>query len=1060
MHQWESDLQNPRIFGRNKERPHTTLIPFHDMSVAIANDPMKSQYFKSLNGKWKFNWANSPKSRPVLFYEENFEDSAWKSIDVPSNWQCKGYGIPIYTNVRYPKSVKIRSPPKIDMKYNPVGSYRKEFIVPEEWEEKEIFLHFAGVKSAFYLWINGKMVGYSQGSMCPAEFNVSKYLKKGRNLLCAEVYRWSDGSYLEDQDMWRFSGIFRDVFLYCTPKVHIRDYTLEPLFSDDFKHIDLKISVFASNYLNSPSKAERMNVDEAKKGVYTLEVHLFDKNGKRFGHDPIVGSYINLEPGEESQTIMNLHLHDIKLWSAETPYLYQFIFVLKNPEMKIVEVEQVKYGFRTVKIENRQLLVNNTPILLKGINRHEHDPENGRAITRELMLKDIKLLKQYNINAVRTSHYPNHPYWYELCDKFGIYVIDEANIESHGIRKRIPDSRLEWEDVCIDRMQRMMHRDKNHPSVIIWSLGNEAGMGNVFVKMKEEALKIDSSRPYHYEGDFTTGIVSDIYSTMYSSPMALKNQAEGKKFEHTDVFKKNKIAPSVFQDKPIMLCEYEHSMGNSTGHIKEYWEIIREYPHCIGGFIWDFVDQGIKQQTTEGPSYWKYGGDFGDKPNDGTFCLNGIVFPDRTPHPAVEEVKKVYQPVIFKEDFLTAGKIKIFNENSFMGLQNFVLEWSLTRNGRPIQSGQIQNIKIPPLTEEQITIPFTQPSLIQNSIYHMNLKLKLRNSTIWASKDFIVAHEQFRMPFRNLELNQLPEEKMASLQVLNKTEEIQVGNDQFTIKINKKSGYITHYSFKHHDVILKPLQLNFSRAKTDNDLGISNFVSILNRKSVWERFNKKSKVKQTDIEYITESNVKVVFSIDSKLLIEPLSLIYQILGNGEVIIDLSITPRKEMIRIGMQTEISSKFSSIKWFGRGPHENYWDRKSAAEMGIYESPIEEFIHPYIKPQENGNRCDTKWAVFVNSSNQGIAIVGKPAFDFSVWPYSQKDLASSSHSHEMPKRENFTLNIDYKQKGLGGTDSWGSKPLFQYTLPPKQKYSYGFRISPKLFLNKFIEEIAYKS
>jgi len=619
----QNDWENEQIIGINKEAPHSQYVPYSSLSQSTADVAVNSPYLLSLNGIWKFNWVKHPNLRPVDFYRDDYDVKAWDDIDVPSCWEMKGYGTPIYSNVTYPHE---RNPPKIlgnppanytqAKEPDPVGSYRRDFTLPADWSGKQVLIHFDGVMSAFYLWINGQKVGYSEGSMTPAEFDVTKYLKPGINSVSAEVYRWSDGSYLEDQDFWRLSGIYRDVYLYAVPKIHLWDFSLKGAFNDDLTRADLNIDLTFRNAGGS--------------GSNTCDVFL-----SKYGQVPDMKNPLVSIPVKQVSTKTGLKISKSVavdrplLWSAEIPNLYQVTFVLKDASGNTSEVISTPWGFRKIEIKDQQLWVNGKNILIKGVNRHEHDPFTGRYVSLEVMKRDVELFKQFNINTVRTSHYPNHPDFYKLCDIYGVYVIDEANVESHGMgygEASLAKNPL-WQKAHIDRVVRMVERDKNHPSIIIWSMGNEAGGGVNFEASRDAIKARDTERPVHYERN---NEVADIESTMY--PALDRLEQAGKKDD----------------PRPFLMCEYAHAMGNAVGNLKEYWEVINSYKRLIGGCIWDWVDQGLAKPVPgkEGEYFFAYGGDFGDQPNDGNFCINGLTTPDRQITPKMYEVKKVYQNVV------------------------------------------------------------------------------------------------------------------------------------------------------------------------------------------------------------------------------------------------------------------------------------------------------------------------------------------------------------------------------------------------------------------------------
>ncbi|MHA2180756.1 MAG: glycoside hydrolase family 2 TIM barrel-domain containing protein, partial [Promethearchaeota archaeon] len=828
------DWENAEMIGQNKEPAHNTLIPYKDLETALSGNRENSKFYKILNGNWKFHWVRSPAERPRNFYEIKYNLDDWDEIKVPSNWQMHGYGTPIYLNVVYPRSINTKEIPKINHEYNPVGSYRTEFEIPQEWIDREVFIHFDGVKSAFYIWINGEKVGYSQGSMTPAEFNITKYIQKGKNVLAVEVYRWSDGSYLEDQDMWRFSGIYRDVYLFTSPQVHIRDFFVHSKFDEFYQDAILKIKATIHNCSSN-------NVDD-----YKVEVSLLNEEKKYIGSEILITDSISVNSDTEEIVEIQINIEKPKKWSAEVPYLYNLILKLKNSMDEIIEVEQCKFGFREVKIgEDGGFYINGKSIKFKGVNRHEHDPVHGRAIPYDRMVQDIILLKQNNINAVRTSHYPDHPKWYDLCDQYGLYIIDECNLETHGLRDILPKSDPQWTDACVDRMLSMVERDKNHPCIIMWSLGNEAGMGDNFKKMKKETLKIDSTRPIHYEQDFNNE-VSDVISYMYYPSYTLERMLENR--EYGRVGKLNKIKEGI--EKPYMLCEYVHAMGNSLGNLRDYWDIFEKFPNAIGGFIWDFIDQGLCKTSENGNEFWGYGGDFGDKQNDNNFCINGVVFPDRRPHPALFEVKKVYQNIVVFPVDLTNGKIKILNNFNFKSLDFVDIRWELSANGIKIQEGKMDRLYIKPTDSQDVILPFSPPKLLSNTEYHLKLIFSLGDDTPWAKKGHILAWDQFKIPYDipiepHLEFNDL-----KNILVKESENALVIKGENFNVTINKISGVIESYSFHNKELLTSALIPNFWRAQTDNDRLFFQRAGLQNFDKKWKEASNKRVTCKVEYEQI------------------------------------------------------------------------------------------------------------------------------------------------------------------------------------------------------------------
>jgi len=1008
-----NDWENPKMFGQNREPAHCTLIPYEDHKQALRDKPARSPYYLSLNGIWKFHWVRKPTDRPNDFFKPGVDIRWWKNIPVPSNIELQGYDIPIYINAGYPFPT---NPPRISHDYNPVGSYRRDFEIPSLWQDRQVFIHFAGVKSAFYLWINGQKVGYSQGSMTPAEFNITPYIKPGKNIVAVEVYRWSDGSYLEDQDMWRFSGIYREVFLFATPSIHIRDFWVRCDLDHQYKNAELRVTPIIRNYRDQPSEPCK------------IDVTLYDRDGRIVEAKPSMKQDIEpIDPKTEKIVSLTAQVSNPYKWTAETPYLYTAVLTLRDQQNRILEVVHCWFGFRDVEIKEGQLLVNGVPITIKGVNRHEHDPDFGRAIPFSRMLKDIKILKQNNINAVRSSHYPDHPLWLDLCDRFGIYLIDEANIESHGMGYQ-PDRTLgnnpEWKEAHLDRAIRMVERDQNHPSVIIWSMGNEAGDGVNFEAISAWIHQRDSTRPVHYERAETHPHV-DIVSPMYAPIERIVEYAQ----QH--------------QTRPLILCEYAHAMGNSVGNLKEYWDAIETYKHLQGGFIWDFVDQGLRRKTTDGQEFWAYGGDYGDIPNDGNFCCNGIVQPDRKPNPSLYEVKKVYQYVKIQPLDLLHGTFQVMNKYDFINLDFLDISWELTENGLSLQKGQLDRLSTAPGKIGIITVPFKTPKLNPDSEYFLTVSFSLAHRTSWAEKGHVLAWEQFQLPFNVPALPYVDLEKLPELQFKETEQTVIVTGEGFTVTVGKASGLMEAWEVNGHPLIRAPLSPNFWRVPTDNDIG--NKMPL--RQGIWRNAGKertKAKVIVTRLKPQVVRLTALCFLLAGKSQFE---MSYTIYGNGDIIIETKLIPHPvlpDLPRLGMQVELSSETNMVTWFGRGPHETYWDRCTGAAVGRYQVPVEEQIHRYIRPQENGNKTDVRWVALTGKDGNGLLAVGMPLLYVSAWPYRMSDLEKGKHIHEPQNRGIITLNLDYKQMGVGGDNSWGALPHPEYRLPPKE-YSYRFRLTP---------------
>ena len=1021
------DWENPNVVERNKEPAHSTFLPYPNSAAARKGTRAASPFHQSLNGKWKFNWAPKPSKRPAEFYKPSFDVSGWKDIRVPSNWQLEGYGIPIYCNIPYsfkkdPPRV-MGTPPADWPAYNhrnPVGSYRREFTIPDAWKGRRVFIHFDGVNSAFYLWVNGKKVGYSQGSRTPAEFDITLYLKDGANVLAAEVYRYSDGSYLECQDFWRLSGIFRDVYLWSAGKLHVRDFHANATLDDNYRDGILSVELDVQNF---SGEAKKCSIDvellDAKGGkVASIEIDHADHAGAK-PRDKLIAPKIKIA-------------NPLK-WSAEHPNLYQLLITLKDAAGEVIEVVGCKVGFRRVEIKGGQLLVNGRAIYCKGVNRHEHDPVTGHYITRESMIRDIKLMKQHNINAVRTCHYPDDPKWYDLCDEFGIYLIDEANIESHGMGYG-PASlgkKPAWKKAHLERTIRMVERDKNHPSVIVWSLGNEAGDGINFEAASAWIHKRDPSRPVHYERAGKRPH-TDIVCPMYARIASL--EAYGSK-------------P---QTRPLILCEYAHAMGNSVGNLQDYWTVIEKHKHLQGGFIWDWVDQGLLKTSSpssaagaKGKTFWAYGGDYGDKPNDGNFCCNGLVQPDRRPNPSLMEVKKVYQNIKVVAADLSAGRVKIRNKYIFRNLDFVTASWELACNGKVIDTGALGKLEIEAGKTAEVTIPLKKPKLNPGGEYHLKVIFALAADTSWADKGHVVAWDQFKMPYKVPPSAGPDVAIMAKVKLAKSPEAFTVTGKGFSVTVGRKNGAITSFKSGQVELIAAPLEPNFWRVPIDNDRG----NKMPKRLSVWKNAGPTRKVTSVTAEQTGPKSVRITAEATLAAGNSTWRNVYTITGDGGVKVECGIKPSGKapnLPRIGMQLAIPAAFDTMTWFGRGPHETYMDRKTGGAVGRYSGRVGDLVHPYVRPQENANRTDVRWVTLTNARGVGLRAVGlSPALlSVSAWPYTMADLSAGRHTHDLPRRDTITVNIDHKQMGVGGDNSWGARPHGEYLLPAKS-YTYSFQL-----------------
>jgi beta-galactosidase len=1021
-------------------------MSFPDENTALSLSTKESPRYLSLNGPWKFSWVKTPSERPQGFYKLDYSCTEWDEIQVPGNWELQGFGVPIYTDTEYPFPA---NPPHIPHDNNPVGSYRRSFELPPGWESgHQVFLHFGGVRSAMYVWLNGQEVGYSQGSKTPAEFNITPFLETGENVLALEVYRYSDGSYLEDQDYWKISGIERDVYLIARPQIYIRDYFVQTDLDENYKSAVLKVDIAVTRDSSANAAAASSSASCVHK--LDLQLQLFDEFQRLVLEtvSPIAG----LNPGEEKKIALSCSLDTPRKWTAETPHLYQLLLTLKDGSGEVLECLPSRIGFREVEIKNGLLCLNGVPITLRGVNRHEHDPVTGRFVTEESMLDDIRLMKLFNINAVRTSHYPNVPRWYELCDQYGLYVIDEANIESHGMGYR-PDVTLgndpDWGPAHLDRTIRMVERDKNHPSVITWSLGNEAGDGVNFQETYNWIKKRDDSRPVQYEqADLRAH--TDIFCPMYARIHILADYATQKR------------------ERPLILCEYAHAMGNSVGNLKEYWDVINTHTQLQGGFIWDWVDQGILAKTPEDVEYWAYGGDFGppETPSSGNFCINGLVAPDRQLHPSIWEVKKVYQNIGFEPVDLQQGLVLIINRFDFLELDRFAGTWELWADDERLDQGVLAAGGIKPHTEKNIDLGLPRIHPEPGVEYFLNLSFKTKQAHELVPAGHEIAKEQFRLPFNR---PRAYTEESRSAKVLRERESERLilrGTEaDFTYIFDLAQGEWISLQVQGTEILKAGVPQdekigpspnvspgpapNFWRAPTDNDFG----NDMPQRQVVWKQAGQARVLEKLD----HRQNSNRDYLIEVTWYLPPVNsrfhTRYQVFGNGDIVVENHFVPDSkglpDLPRLGMQMILGEEFEHMTWYGRGPHESYWDRKTGAFVGFYTGTVWEQYHPYIRPQENGNKTDVRWAAFVNKDGVGLMVKGDPVLNVSAWHFYPQDLdpgprKQQRHATDIERKRLILLNLDFQQMGVGGDTSWGARPHPQYTLDI-QDYNYRFCLRP---------------
>lgn len=1000
------EWRNPEINAVNRAPMHTNYFAYESAETAGKGLKENSANFLSLNGTWKFNWVKDADMRPTDFWQTTFNDKGWDDFQVPAVWELNGYGNPLYLNIGYAWSNHFKNnPPEVPVEDNHVGSYRREIVVPASWKGKDIIAHFGSVTSNMYLWVNGKYVGYSEDSKLEAEFDLTPYLKPGqKNLIAFQVFRWCDGSYLEDQDFFRHSGVGRDCYLYARNKKRIQDIRVTP---------DLD-----ANYQNGS-----LAVNLTLKGNGAVDLELLDASGKQVSKATAKGNGIT-----------TLQVENPKKWSAETPYLYTLRASLQGSD----EIIPIKVGFRKIELKKDQVLVNGKAILFKGANRHELDPDGGYVVSRERMIQDIQVMKKFNLNAVRTCHYPDNNLWYELCDQYGLYVIAEANVESHGMGydeatlAKAPN----YKKAHLERNQRNIQRGFNHPSIIFWSLGNEAGDGDNFVACYEWIKKEDPSRPCQYEqarqNDHT-----DVFCPMYYGYDAMIKYGQ-----RTDA------------TKPLIQCEYAHAMGNSEGGFKEYWDIIRKYPNLQGGFVWDFVDQSCRWTGKNGVEIYAYGGDFNRfDPSDQNFCDNGLISPDRVPNPHMYEVGHIYQNIWTTPVDLSKGIVKVYNENFFRDLSAYYMEWQVLKGGKVMRTGRIENLNVGPQETAELTLDYGKTCECTEWLLNVSYKLKNREGLLPAGHE--VAKNQlvlspYKAPAMELKNAVAMNKETVAPQIIDNQENyLIVKGEHFVTEFGRKNGYLSKYEVNGTDMILEGASLtpNFWRAPTDNDMGARLQLKYAN----W----KNPGLKLTSLTSKTENNLVVVdATYDMTNVSAKLYLTYVINNVGAIKVTQKMVTDKNakvspMFRFGMQVQMPKDFDAIEYYGRGPIENYADRKACTDINIYRQSVDEQFYSYIRPQENGTKTDIRWWKQLNHSRNGLQIVAEAPFSASALHYTIESLdeglmKKQGHSPEVAKANLTNLCIDKVQMGLGCEDSWGRITRPEYQIPYAD-YEFTFILTP---------------
>ncbi|MEN8120460.1 MAG: glycoside hydrolase family 2 TIM barrel-domain containing protein [Bacteroidota bacterium] len=1063
-------IEDEQVIEENKEDAHASFTSFASEGSALKKSKLEAKFVQSLNGIWDFKWVRSPKDRPANFMKPGFNLENWDKIKVPANWEIEGFGIPIYVNHQYefadykaPVSDEMKfvdriypaDPGKVPHDYNPVGSYRREFVLDEDWLGKEIFLHMGAMKSGGFVWVNGKYVGYSQGSKLPAEFDITKYLQKGKNTIALQIFRWTDGSYLECQDFWRISGIERSVYIYAQPKIRIKDFEVVSKLDAAYVNGKFDLTVDLQNHLSKKQKLK-------------LSYQLLDVDKK------IVKSAthnIQVEGNADVSVNLSADIKNVKQWNAEHPNLYTLLIKTEDRKGNTKEATSIKIGFRSVEIKNGLLLVNGQRITLKGVNTQEHDPETGHVMSDELIKKDIRLWKENNINAVRLSHYPRESVFYELCDLYGIYVVDEANIESHGMYygKHSLAKKANWEKAHVSRMVRMVERDKNHPSVIIWSMGNEGGNGVNFYAGYKAIKEYDKiKRPVQYERPYkdydATALDmdwnTDIIVPQYPSPGS---------FEYIGKLK---------TDRPYIPSEYAHAMGNSTGNFQDYWDVIEQYDNLQGGFIWDWVDQSIWKTNEKGERFYAYGGDYGkNMPNDNSFLNNGIVFPDRTAQPALFEVKKAHEYINFKPQRINRNnELRVLVENlyDFTNLNKFNFTAYIKADGKVLKTIDVKDLDIDCHTGKLIRIPLNDIDFLDNTEYFVVLSATTKEKWGLLSEGFEVAHEQIDLT-KKYNVQPIKIDNGKELIIKEDKQTLKISNSKVQVSFNKDKGQLVSFIYDGNELIKdgngpKP---NFWRAVTDNDFG--NHMETKNIE--WKKASLFAKVSNISTSKVSNNLIEVKINYFLPGVATKFSSSYLINGNGIIRISNVLEPTKykaDIPRIGMKMQLPKEYDKFTYFGRGPWENYSDRKASAFIDLYESKVKDQYVPYIRPQENGNKTDVRWAALTNNSGNGLLVVanntkqglGITALhmlneDFDATKgleydkkqkveqkYQTKGMPKANkrkHTYDIIERDLVSLNIDLSQRGLGGDDSWWAKPQKKYLINGQETHKYSFVLIP---------------
>lgn len=1040
--------EDPSIFKINKEDGHAIMMPYDSENEALSG--RESKYKQSLNGKWKFYWQRGLKNQPENFQLVSFDDSHWDEINVPSVWQTEGYSVPYYYASTFPKAFsRTKSKiPSIDHNMQEIGFYRKTFVLDEVFDNREVFLHFGAAKSALEVYVNGEFVGYSQGSMAPHEFDITKVLKKGENVITAKLYRFSDGSYLEDQDMWWLCGIYRDVYLFAEPKVCLRDFYFKTDFDDTYNDSNVTLNMYFNNYNNI-------------RGKIKVSAKLIDSKNEEI---ELGSSEKELSGGKETITY-NKTVKSPDKWSAETPNLYTLVMSVEL-DGKVICVKSYKVGFKKVEIKGEKIYFNGMPLMIKGVNRHDFDCDYGWAVPKYRYTQDLDIMKQNNINSIRTSHYPDDPYFYDMCNKYGFYVMDECEVETHGVRRKgVPGSNPVWTGAVVDRMQRMVLRDRNNPCIFMWSLGNEAGDGSNFMEMKKSALELDDTRQFHYEGDFDL-TKSDVISRMYPTKDIMEKL--GNKQPITISLYDNianqlaadskPIKAEMYEGKPVVLCEYAHSMENSLGNFQEYIDDFEKYDNMCGGFIWDFVDQALHVKDENGNDNYLYGTDFQGKephklidiPNTTAmtgsnvyFCANGIIGADRNPHPQIVEVKHGYQNIGITAKDIKNGEFTIKNKFLFTNLSDFNCKWVIKAEGKEVLNGTIGKIDCAPLEEKEIKIDYDLSKLSDDKELILTVFFETTKKSLGLDADYEIAFEQFV-------LNEMPKPKEIKS---DKKLDFDISGKKITVngenlKVVVDDGKVVSYVIDEKELLKAPLEPNYFRALTDNDIDFLNFTpqwAKFHPFYAWQRATHHTKAVKTEV--VKNGEVVEIHIAFSTAGLKNSVATYKVYPDGKLYVFHSAIPTKGMLRFGYQMTMESSMEYITWYGRGPKPTYIDRKLGSKIDLYESSVTDFEYRYMRPQESSNRCDVRYFTLTDKEGFGIrvdAYYDNP-INFSAYHYTTDGLEKATHINDIPYADITTVNIDHRQLGVGGDLPGQAFVREPYTMPKNQKQEYSFVITP---------------